>query len=106
MKDWKKIKWLVDISEFQSEGLPIAELVTDTPIPNKEKVLSYMRNAEELAAATGIAKDAFTGEIIPEEWLAWGDGRYSWDTRILYHFEKYNLRLPDDFIDYILNETD
>ena len=27
-----------------------------------------------------------------------------WDDRMVYHFEKYNMRLSEDFLDYVLSK--
>lgn len=76
---------------------------TPNDIPNKMKILTYMRNCKVIAAAPGIMKDIFTGKRIPGEMLAYSDGKYYWGAEAIYYFEKYNLKLPDDFLSEIIN---
>ena len=71
-------------------------------IPQKESIIAYLRNGAIEAAAAGRARDVFTGERIPEEWVTLTDGIYEWDTSLIYHFDKYNIRLPDEFLRHIL----
>lgn len=72
---------------------------TPTEIPNKSQILRYMKNSKVIAAAPGRMKDAFDGKTIPGEMLAYSDGTYYWGAETIYYFDKYNLKLPDDFID-------
>ena len=72
---------------------------TPTAIPNKNQIIRYMKNCKVIAAAPGRMKDAFDGNIIPGEMLAYSDGTYYWGAETIYYFDKYNLKLPDDFID-------
>ena len=74
---------------------------TDSDIQNKDKVLRYMKNCKVIAAAPGRLRDAFTNAIIPGEMLAYSDGQYYWGTETIYYFEKYNLKLPDEFLNHI-----
>lgn len=79
----------------------IKDNTSSIPAPNKDKILEYLKNGEKIAAYVGIAKDVFTGESIPEEWLLYTDGVYRWNTRTIYHYEKYNLVLLDEFVEYV-----
>ena len=33
------------------------------------------------------------------------DGIYSWSNDLAYYVEKYNLRLPADFVNHVLNQS-
>ena len=84
------------------EYSPIGELLSDFPIPEKAEVLHYLKSAPVVAAAPGIMVDAFTGEHIPGGFLAYYDGVFTWRSDSIYHFEKYNLILPDEFVAHVL----
>ena len=86
----------LDINTADNVGATIA-------IPQKDIIIAYLRNGAVEAAAAGRAKDVLTGERIPGEWVTLTDGIYEWDTSLIYHFDKYNIRLPDEFIRHILN---
>ena len=81
---------------------PIKDFLSDFPVPEKAEVLSYLKSASVAAASPGIMEDAFTGKSIPGEFLAYYDGKYTWRSDFIYHFEKYNLKLPDDFIAHVM----
>ena len=63
--------------------------------------MDYLKRGKILAGCPGILRDVFTGEKICGGWLLYSDGVYSWESDIIYYYEKYNLRLPRDFIDYV-----
>ena len=50
-------------------------------------------------------KDYFTGEPINVEYVFLDDGVYAWTSPLAYYVEKYNLKLPDDFIEHVLKMT-
>lgn len=89
-------------AEHHGKGYPSFETA---PInaSNKEKVLRHLRNSKVIAAAPGIMKDVFTKQTINGEMLAYSDGEYYWGSEAIYYFEKYNLKLPDTFIDKIIH---
>ena len=69
-------------------------------IPQKEILVAYLKSGVIEAAAAGRALDVLTGARIPEEWLSYTDGTYHWDTSLIYHFEKYNIPLSGEFMQY------
>ena len=71
---------------------------TPSAIPNKEQILRYMKSGRVIAAAPGRLKDVFTNQPIEGQMLAYSDGDYYWGTETIYYFEKYNLKLPDEFV--------
>jgi hypothetical protein len=72
-------------------------------VENKNKVLRYMRSCRVIAAAPGRMKDVFANTLIPGEMLAYSDGRYYWGTEAIYYFDKYDMKLPDDFINRVIH---
>ena len=72
------------------------------PHPHKEQILMHLRNGQvHMVTATRIV-DIISGEQTNIELYFMNDGFYSWSSRILYYVDKYNLRLPDDFVDHIM----
>lgn len=76
---------------------------TPTAIPNKKQILQYMRSNKVIAAAPGRLKDVFTNQPIKGEMLAYSDGVYYWGTEAIYYFDKYNMKLPDEFVNRVLH---
>lgn len=89
-------------AEYHGKGYPLFEAAT-IDAPSKEKVLKYLRNSKVIAAAPGIMKDVFMEKTISGEMLAYSDGEYYWGSEAIYYFEKYDLKLPDAFIDKIIH---
>lgn len=54
-----------------------------------------------ISAAT--RKDVIAGTVIPGTDVGRNDGEYTWWTSLAYYVEKYNLRLPNEFEQKILN---
>lgn len=82
----------------------IKDAISDTESPNKDKILRYLRNGKVIAAAAGVARDIFTGERIDGEFLLFSDDKYEWSTEIVHYYDKYNLALPQDFIDNVMSK--
>lgn len=76
---------------------------TPEAIPNKKRILEYLRGCKVIAAAPGRMRDVFEDKTIPGQMLAYSDGTYYWGSEAIYYFDKYNMKLPDDFINRILN---
>ena len=89
-------------AERHGEKYPIFQS-TENDIPFKGRVLEYLRNCKVIAAAPGRMTDVFTNKPIPGEVLAYSDGNYYWGTEAIYYFEKYNMKLPDEFVNRILH---
>lgn len=89
-------------AECHGKGYPLFETAT-IDATSKEKVLQHLRNSKVIAAAPGIMKDVFAEKTINGEMLAYSDGEYYWGSEAIYYFEKYDLKLPDAFIDKIIH---
>ncbi|MGN1457589.1 MAG: hypothetical protein ACI4XP_06510 [Acutalibacteraceae bacterium] len=76
------------------------------PISEKAKILEYMKSfSEPYAFTTQPVIDVFTNEELEYTDNEFFDGVYFWYKSEIYHFEKYNLKLNDDFIEYVLNKV-
>lgn len=76
---------------------------TQQEVPHKKQVLEYLSSCKVIAAAPGVMKDAFTNQTIPGEMLAYSDGEYYWGSEAIYYFDKYNLELPSEFLNKVIN---
>ena len=84
-------------------GLPsMKDCFSDKPIKNKSIVLEYMKSQPVSLYAFMHIRDVVTGKIVPETVACQDDGVYEWRNDVVYHFEHYNLALPDDFIKHVL----
>ncbi len=82
---------------------PTKDTISEIADENKSKILNYLKNGRVIAAVPGIMMDVFTKANIVGvgEWVVRTDGIYEWDTLIIYYYEKYNLKLPKDFLEHI-----
>ena len=88
-------------------GYPsIRNHLMNEPYEEKEKIIEYMKKGHVHMVNGSRMKDVFTGEPIKGEMLFMDDGKYSWTSKLIYYVDKYNLELPEDFIDHILNQQD
>ncbi len=75
------------------------------PISEKAQVLKYMKSFSEPYSFTSQPViDVFTNQKFEYVDNGFSDGVYIWHRSQIYHFEKYNLKLNDDFIKYVLNK--
>lgn len=99
------MKTLFIFSEF---GVPnacsITKFFSETPYEHKNAVVSYMKTRGTVKCVCGLANDVVSGEAIGTRTII-HDGEYSWTNDLIYYVEKYNLKLPDDFIRYVLSQT-
>ena len=73
--------------------------------PVKNDILNYFKqNNVANAVVTCSATDYITGKTLNNLIECFDDGFYSWTNEEIYHFEKYDLKLNDDFIEYIINK--
>ena len=75
------------------------------PADKKEKVLYYLLNAPHIAESPSMAVYAFTKERLHMPISLQGDDICIQRSDIAYYFEKYDLKLPDEFIEYVLKQT-
>ena len=91
-------KMWIPLHDYRGTGSKIkAERIED-----KGKVLSFLKSFEPKAAAAGHFNDEVTGEAVDVDWLSYSSGTFSWTTADIYHFEKYNLKLKPEFVEYAI----
>ena len=86
------------IEEFESNLVSYTE-------PVKKIVLRYLKSFEQCSFTSEPVRDVYSKEIVASADNARSDGVYRWYNSEIYHFEKYNLKINDDFIQYVLNQT-
>lgn len=71
----------------------------------KARILKFLCSFNPVSV-TGIISDFQTGEWTKQENLDFEDGDFYWSSSDIYHFDKYNLKLNDDFIQHVLNRPE
>lgn len=70
-------------------------------IENKAEILRYLKSFEDWAFTSEPVYDILTGKKVADADNAKTDGIYTWYQSEIYHFENYNIRLNNDFIQYV-----
>lgn len=87
-------------------GFPsIMDALEKEPYQAKEAVLEYLRNGNVYLVTASRFEDIFTKENTKHELFCMTDGKYSWSSAIPYYVEHYHLRLPKDFEDHVLSNS-
>lgn len=98
---------LCNYTEYgSSNGTSMREHFANTPYYGKDKIVSYLKSkGKQTMVRMEMAKDRLTGERIKDmhSLELFTDGEYSWWSDLAYHVEKYNLRLPKEFEEHVLN---
>lgn len=84
----------------------IKENISKIEMVNKKQILKYLKEGKKTMAAPSIRRDIFTGNIIRGEYVVMDDGEFAWTSEVTYYVEKYNLILPDKFINHVLNRVE
>lgn len=79
----------------------ISDFSVNYPDELKQMILEYMKKQSVFSYTTAPAIDAYTGKIVADYDNGITDGEFYWHRLTEYYFEKYNLKLNDDFIEYV-----
>lgn len=71
----------------------------------KDKILAYFKKYKQVVAITREMVDYISGKSLRKSVLGFTDGEYWWTSEEVYHFEKYDMKLNDDFISHVLAKT-
>lgn len=71
------------------------------PVDNKHKIIAYLNSFDDDAFTSQPVYDIFSGERVSDADNAKTDGVYTWYQSEIYHFEKYDLQLNEEFINYL-----
>ena len=68
----------------------------------QEVIASYLDKGEIAMCTFMRGKDMFSEEHIVRTYVMLTDGKYIWPNTLGYYIRKYNLRLPNDIEEYII----
>ena len=96
------------ITEFNIDDMSKDDFdlhISSKPVLYKNDILKYLRSFSECAFISEPVRDKYTNQIVYDADNARSDGEYTWYESEIYHFEKYNLKLNDDFIEHVLKRS-
>lgn len=71
-----------------------------------DELIAFVMNAGQLyIGTTAHSKDILTGEDTGMRGNIRQDEEYSWPIDLAYYVDRYNLMLPDDFVEHILSRS-
>ena len=83
----------------------LKEITSYIEMTQNEIILRYFKeHNSETAIITCASTDYISGEKLSDSVTCFNDGEYCWTSEEIYHFEKYDLKLNDDVIRYILSK--
>ncbi|MBP7188139.1 MAG: hypothetical protein KBA55_15570 [Ruminococcus sp.] len=100
------VKFICNYREFKSNAdYPSVKSSIGFKTEHKDKLLTYMKQFDEEVAITKASEDYINGERQSNSVLCYTDRIYWWTNEQIYHFEKYDMKLNDDFISHVLAKT-
>ena len=101
--DFSPIYFNIDANGFRSRK-PFDELVEILSANKKVTIIRYLKSVEHCGAIMGRQVDEKTGGEIPGPYLIFTDGKFAWTSKTIYHFENYDMKLPEEFVKHILEQ--
>lgn len=81
--------------------------LSKTECKYKQIILEYLKNLNfRTAYTTERVFDFVKNKETDIPMVAYEDEKYYWDDREIYYFEKYNLKLNDNFIQYVIKKME
>ena len=77
---------------------------TDGAILEKNDILEYLKSFSPNCYSSALVNDILEDQETDISEVGYTDGEYIWYSSWIYHFEKYNLKLNDDFIAHVLSK--
>ena len=95
------------IEKYKELGFDVSESLKDNisekPIREKDRILQFLKNGTYNGVRCSSIYDYIKNEPTFKNINLYTDGVYEWDDEEIYHFEKYNMKLEDEFIKYVLS---
>ena len=89
---------------YKDDKYPSIKELINRPIREKKKVIEYMKKCKIMAVAPAIVTDLVNPEIKFTELFLMSDGKYEWRSDVIYYVEKYDMELPEEFVQHVLQQ--
>lgn len=87
---------------YKDDKYPSIKDLINKPINEKEKIIEYMKQSKIKAVAPAIITDLINPDIRFAELYFMTDSKYAWRSDVIYYLDKYDMELPEDFIQHAL----
>lgn len=101
------MNFIVKVKEFsENSNYPDLNTMINYPIKNKSDILKFLKSFAPIAVMTkGITDYIKNVSDNTQSLTLFNFGEWFWTNEMIYHFEKYDLKLKDEFIDYVSSQT-
>ncbi len=101
----KHIGWFSEMNISAADSGSVRNFITDKETYDKAMVITYLKSQKRVSGCPRAAIDCVTGEEISPSYSVYTDGEYDWCDFLIYHIEKYNVLLPQDFVEHIMRQA-
>lgn len=101
------MNFISEVKEFsQNPNYSDLNTMINYPIENKSDILNFLKSFAPVAVmAHGIADYIKNIQNNNESLKLFNSDDWFWTNEIIYHFEKYDLKLKNDFVEYVVNKN-
>lgn len=101
------MKFIAEIKEFsENSNNPDLSTMINFPLKDKSVILRFLKSFKPIAVMAHSTKDYIKNISNNDESVSlFNSDEWFWTNEIIYHFEKYNLKLNDNFIEYVLKRS-
>lgn len=72
----------------------------------KKMITDYMKSIKKCGVVAGHMIDCVTEkEVKKPDWALYADSLFFWSSKDIYHIEKYNAAVKDEFLDHVKNKN-
>ena len=89
---------------YKSDEYPSVKTLINKPNKDKKIILEYLKKGTVTSVSPSILIDVIDNKTKINNLCMMNDGKYAWRSDLIYYFEKYDLELQKDFIEYVLNQ--
>ena len=79
----------------------IESRIQDTPQPDEEKIIKYLKSGNEIAQIYAPVTDVFSLKIWGEGSGVYTDGEWEWNDPLTYYVKKYHYKISDEFVEHM-----
>ncbi len=87
--------------ELYADNGKVKDHIVEVVDYDKDRVIEYMDAQKRYASCPKAVIDLITGEEIAQSFSVYTDGEYEWCDFLPYYIKKYNIMLPQSFLDKI-----
>lgn len=99
-------KFIDSYKEFGTDNnKSVRSHISNISIPEKERILRYLRGFPNYGTRCSTLYDYVEDVLYSPTVFSHFDGTYYWDDEEVYHFEKYNMELNEDFIKWVIERV-